>query len=687
MGDAAISVKDQDNAYERPLLNLKLQVKTEPGDFQPSPVLIKTPPPWAKKFTSTILAPISNEKWKAVQPTMKGVDEFIPLQMNEEEKVTAAVELTVMKMLTEIRDRVEKEQLINTVNSTSDVDMGTECEDEHEDHLSSGNETEQEASGAIQEVQENNNQEYITLEDEEAGIEEFKSTSLQVKIKLEKNSTSTKTSDGPKKKESVSQCDLRKKLIDLRNENSTDQKRRRSSSLESSEHISHLPTKPKVQKLRKDQVNILPIADDLNKMRKDRIGTDCEIKVQDETFYCHSIILKRCEGSFFRDILNEEVGYILQIEDISKETFEIILQYLYTSKVDLMSLDEAEQVLAASVMLDLKELIEHCTRFCTQQLGETESSFWKKLDELLKDQPRPYQICLFGVGSFNNLLTKKEFLSISYNTLHFVVEQSYLSRCTEKTLILYVEEWATYHLRNANIEVNFENLRSIIGPVFYKLRFLSLGKEDLLELFKQSQIISEKEKLAILESYVSQIDEPPNENICPIKAVRDCTRASILHIPKYSHSTKYIYVNSSSTKCSFVFAPNVDMLLLGFQCYSRISKQNARKKKVYNEMMTAQVLRLDGSNIEILREVTTSDTFEYDSYLSVKLPTPVTLKKSKTHNYAIKIILQGSGTYKLVENNYHELKPFIDHYIEPLRSEWCWGNDGIFTSLRYKVLK
>jgi len=115
---------------------------------------------------------------------------------------------------------------------------------------------------------------------------------------------------------------------------------------------------------------------------------------------------------------------------------------------------------------------------------------------------------LYQVNSFNVLLHSYDLLDISFNTLHFFVAQKYLSRCCEYTLIRSVEQWAKHHLENKQIPADFENMRIILGPVISKLRFLSLKQKELVSLFKDTLLLSEKEKLELLERSVTNIRKP-----------------------------------------------------------------------------------------------------------------------------------------------------------------------------------
>ncbi|XP_059490004.1 uncharacterized protein LOC132205137 [Neocloeon triangulifer] len=632
------------------------EIKTEPLDeYWPTPVF--TIDAWnqlEKEHARSIQAPVvGSELQISTVPIITAEDKDLPYS-KKEENVIETVGESVGNLLTAVKKKAEKEQTDQDKHikgaKTLDANFNTNSSGKKDDNS-------QDTNGQNNGSNEENDKDQINTANKEISKVHPAGTNQENQPEIHGNVNGRRHQSSP---------------------------------------LNHLsPTKKlrleKPRRLYSDQSEISPIADALVKMRKDKIGTDCEIKIQGEIFHCHSVILRRHEGSFFREIFENssmENECIFQTEEISKATFKKILQYLYTSKVDLSSYDEALQMLAASKELKLDELVKHCTRYCTRQLLGDEASIWQALEDLLHNQPQPYQLCLCGVASFNKLIFKKEFLSISYNTLRFIVEQNFLPNCKENILVHYVEEWAKHQLGKENIDVNHENLRGALGPIIGKLRFLCFREEDFLQLFRRTLLITEKEKLAILESFLSGSSNAPAENISSERKTRDGSHPNLFRIPKYPMSSDQLFVDPSSpsVRCSFVFSPNVDILLLSFQFFAKISTDIICNGGFYTERITAQVLRIDGSNAEILRELSISELVEYDSCLTVKLPAPVILHKSNVFCYAIKIILHSAGTYNTEQNNYNILQTFDQHNITPLKSDWCWGNDGIFTGFKYKVI-
>lgn len=90
--------------------------------------------------------------------------------------------------------------------------------------------------------------------------------------------------------------------------------------------------------------------------------------------------------------------------------------------------------------------------------------------------------------------------------------------------------------------------------------------------------------------------------------------------------------------------------------------------------------------MEVLRKVKLTECVAYSSVLKVDFPVPIVLKRNRRVCYAIKLTLHSAGSYFLKDNSYLKMQPYERFYLEPLKSDFCWGNDGIFQSINYKIL-
>ncbi|CAB3372593.1 Hypothetical predicted protein [Cloeon dipterum] len=692
--EATSPSSSQDSWGFRPILHSSA-IEDEFAEYKPSIVIINPPPSWAKKFSTSILARVGDDR--SLQPAVKCAGEFIPLQLSKEEQQEASVELTIMRLLTSIRDKVEnsgdEEKNSSSEDNVSSSPIGSIVDESSQnisqDLGSSELALKTENADKLDDVkpsQSKRSTQAASGNCEEAGVEEL---SIHERLKMDSSDLEVvdleegEISDGIATELTQSNHfdDLRSKINSKKHEVNI-LKRKPPSAAENDYSDVKLT---KYRKLFVDQVEIVSVADKLNQMRRNGIGTDCEVNVGDRTYHCHSLILMR-NSTYLRDLFREKSTYSVEIEDVTPEVFQIILDYLYLSNVNLKSYGEARQVLAASLALRIPELVKICTKFCTQQLLGDQSTFWPALDSLLKDQPEPYQLNLSQISTLNTLLISKEFLNIDINTLNFIVEQKFFIRCYENILITSVEEWAKHHLQNSKIEVNLDNLRSILGRVFFKLRYFSLSQKDLCALFKKTQLLTESEKLYLLEWSVTRTGNPQSESLCTIKYSRGTCSSGVLRLPKFSGASYLSVYDANKVNCSFFFTPTSDMLLLTFDYFSQIPPVKTRSN-VYNEEFTAQILRIDENRLEVLREVHSVNKVEYDSIIRVKMPVPVLLRKGRRSSYGIKLILSSAGKYKMLKNNFWGgMNPFEKNHLKPLKSDWSWGNDGIFSALSYKIM-
>ena len=99
-----------------------------------------------------------------------------------------------------------------------------------------------------------------------------------------------------------------------------------------------------------------------------RENTDVCIECETSKFYCHSIILKARSNLFFRILEDPSNPNMVAISDVNHNVMEMIIAYIYTGQVKL-SRDNLVDVIAASVKLELPNLLEECLKFFRNQIN------------------------------------------------------------------------------------------------------------------------------------------------------------------------------------------------------------------------------------------------------------------------------------------------------------------------------
>jgi hypothetical protein len=146
-----------------------------------------------------------DEFLKAMQPSEKGVGEFIPLNLSDEEKSMADVEHNVMTMLAQFRDRIESrdEDREETENSTLPSGSGDESTTESKKSFGTNEDSSLDCNIRIK------------VEPEEMDYEEEEEVEIEVEQEEIEESVSPKRA-----KLDENQEDLREKILSKRVEKS-----------------------------------------------------------------------------------------------------------------------------------------------------------------------------------------------------------------------------------------------------------------------------------------------------------------------------------------------------------------------------------------------------------------------------------------------------------------------------------
>ena len=112
------------------------------------------------------------------------------------------------------------------------------------------------------------------------------------------------------------------------------------------------------------------IFENINKLRKSRTLCDVVLKVEDELFYSHRVILSASSDYFcamFTNEMKEKELQVIPIQGISARTMAILLDCVYSEAVDF-TIENVQEILPAAALLQLNEIKAGCEDFLKNSL-------------------------------------------------------------------------------------------------------------------------------------------------------------------------------------------------------------------------------------------------------------------------------------------------------------------------------
>ena len=90
-----------------------------------------------------------------------------------------------------------------------------------------------------------------------------------------------------------------------------------------------------------------------------RVNTDITIQCDDETFHCHSELLKARSTVFFKMLEGGDRCKVLQIDDVKPMAMKDVIKYIYTGQVS-MTRDTMVDLITGGNKFELPGLLSKC---------------------------------------------------------------------------------------------------------------------------------------------------------------------------------------------------------------------------------------------------------------------------------------------------------------------------------------
>ena len=253
----------------------------------------------------------------------------------------------------------------------------------------------------------------------------------------------------------------------------------------------------------------------LQELYEERRHCDIDIKIQNETFSCHKVVLSAASKYFdamFSSGLQESKSKFIQLNDISSEMFADILAFLYCGK-DVIYDENVEDLLKASSLLQMACLQEQCESFLIDQIcSENCIGLWLTAKSYIcvKLQEATWP---FILEHFEDLWENDEFVKLGLDDLVTIIKDDNLKIAQEETACQAALRW---------IKAD-ENRQNKVGEIVPHLRLSQVGLDFLLdEIYSNPIIYKNDNSMKIVKDAVKYQALPDRRHT--FKAVTDKLR-------------------------------------------------------------------------------------------------------------------------------------------------------------------
>ncbi|CAK1549979.1 unnamed protein product [Leptosia nina] len=385
----------------------------------------------------------------------------------------------------------------------------------------------------------------------------------------------------------------------------------------------------------------------VNKLLVSYNWSDCKFLVCEKEFQAHKLILATSSPVFeamFYGPLSTNNNII--ITDIDPSIFQLLLNFIYTDKVDIKSIEEAYDLLYVSKKYLLDTLTDICLEYVQSAMSVDNVIYILNIPNYMQENK--------VVASALNLFCRHAYYlldnynyDISTSLWRKILESDELN-IKERDLIKLLFTWTLCYKEKYKSTTDIYKRRDILikTGLFSLLRFYALSNDDLdaiandpSNILLPEEIEHIKFKIGKSENYIKY-----NDQICasaiPRKTIdiqwRLCLRALI-------RSESPITIDSHNYCAHTRLKADKSFFLYSLIVQSRVAPVNnfCNSIKIYNEDLIISVLSED--NNSIIKKITFKKDVEYDCNVGIDFSEPLCLRKDQW--YTIKFVWPHLSSY------------------------------------------
>ncbi|XP_063708543.1 kelch-like protein 12 [Culicoides brevitarsis] len=217
----------------------------------------------------------------------------------------------------------------------------------------------------------------------------------------------------------------------------------------------------------------------LNDLRLKGCLFDITLKVEDKSFKAHKAVLAACSDYFramFIDCMKEANQNEVSLS-VSSQGIELLLEYIYTSKLQL-NLANIQNVLAAASYTQLDSVVEACLNYLQDQLDIDNCIDILTISETYSLNSLKERVYRFICGHLFEVSQINEFIRLTFAQLSYILSCDYPVDCSESQVLSQVVlQW----IIQTNLPVTEENeqLNNLLKQIRFNEMPLTAVKQAL----------------------------------------------------------------------------------------------------------------------------------------------------------------------------------------------------------------
>ncbi|KAK0048933.1 kelch-like protein 28 [Biomphalaria pfeifferi] len=203
-------------------------------------------------------------------------------------------------------------------------------------------------------------------------------------------------------------------------------------------------------------------------------------------FGCHRFLLAACSGFFrglFRSGMKETELKYVNFEDIYSETFELILESMYTGH-GVLTNDNVIDIWRAADKLQIVFLITECENFVIKSLSLENYIEYYQIGNLLNSQSVTKAAWPYVINNFNSFYETRAFLESPMNEILHIVQSQDLKVNSEQDVIKAILHWTEF--KPTRLQHNVSTIREMRCKRFKTLTINKFESNETITISDQS---------------------------------------------------------------------------------------------------------------------------------------------------------------------------------------------------------
>ncbi len=293
-------------------------------------------------------------------------------------------------------------------------------------------------------------------------------------------------------------------------------------------------------------------------LRRDEKLCDITIQVENQQFKAHKIILAGSSPYFramFAGALEESKQSTVVIHDIPPNVMAILLDYCYSSTIEITQ-ENAQELLPAASILQLNWIRDQCSKFIEKQLDSSNCLGIRSFADTYSCPTLQKSADLYARHHYLDVLDSKEFVDLSVDDLATLLKSDDLNVQNEEQVFDSVMKWVKHDVDNRkNFLANV--VRHVRLPLLDRTYLVSkVGTEPLIRHNEDCRdLVDEAKDYLLLPEQRSKLSGPRTR---PRRLIRCdeiliavggwCSGDAISLVEKYSVSTNEWKVAATMAK-------------------------------------------------------------------------------------------------------------------------------------------